>query len=101
MADIASISAEEAALIQGEGDRWRADGAYLPALSEARSAAPQNECLARDTYLRPPMIQLIGCDRVWLQGYQVRNTPFWQHHPVNCRDILIRKVLAKSHGPKE
>lgn len=98
LADIVTISAEEAALIQGEGDRWRADGAYLPALSEARVPLAKR-VFGKGHYLRPPMIQLIGCDRVWLQGYQVRNTPFWQHHPVNCRDILIRKVLAKSHGP--
>ena len=98
LSDVVNISQEEGALIQAEGDRWRADGAYLPALSEAKVPLPKR-VFGKGHYLRPPMIQLIGCDRVWLQGYQVCNTPFWQHHPVNCRDILIKNVLAKSHGP--
>lgn len=98
LSDVVSISKEDAALIQAEGDRWRADGAYLPALSEAKVPLAKR-VFGKGHYLRPPMIQLIGCDRVWLQGYQVCNTPFWQHHPVNCRDILIKNVLAKSHGP--
>ncbi|WMW82547.1 glycoside hydrolase family 28 protein [Undibacterium cyanobacteriorum] len=98
LSEVVNIANDEAALIQGEGDRWRADGAYLPALSEARVPLAKR-VFGRGHYLRPPMIQLIGCDRVFLQGYQVTNTPFWQHHPVNCRDVVIRKVLAKSHGP--
>jgi len=92
------LSEAERRLIQGEGDRWRADGQYLPALSEA--GVP----LAKRVFgvghsLRPPMIQLIGCTNVLLQGYQVTNTPFWQHHPVHCRNLLIRHVHANSLGP--
>jgi polygalacturonase len=50
-------------------------------------------------YLRPPMIQLIGCTNVLLQGYHVTQSPFWVHHPVHCRNIVIRKVHANSLGP--
>jgi polygalacturonase len=45
------------------------------------------------------MIQLIGCTNVLLEGYQVMHTPFWQHHPVACRNLTIRKVHANSLGP--
>lgn len=96
--ELAEISSADAALIQGEGESWRADAAYLPALSEANVALPKR-VFGKGHYLRPPMIQLIGCDKVLLQGYQVKDTPFWQHHPVNCRDLKIHQVLAKSHGP--
>lgn len=96
--ELVAISSSEAALIQGEGERWRADAAYLPALSEANVPLSQR-VFGQGHYLRPPMIQLIGCDKVLLQGYQVKDTPFWQHHPVNCRDLKIHQVLAKSHGP--
>lgn len=85
-------------LIQGDGDRWRADGAYLPALSEA-SVPIAKRVFGMGHFLRPPMIQLIGCTNVLLQGYQVTHTPFWQHHPVNCRELMIKNVYAKSHGP--
>ena len=86
------------ALIQGKDDKWRADANYLPALSEA-GVPIQNRRFGKGHYLRPPMIQFISCQRVLLENYEVRNTPFWQHHPVNCEDVLIRKVHAKSHGP--
>jgi polygalacturonase len=85
-------------LIQGQGDAWRADESYLPALSEA-GVPVARRVFGLGHYLRPPMIQLIGCTNVLLQGYQVTQTPFWQHHPVNCRNIVIRKVFANSLGP--
>jgi polygalacturonase len=85
-------------LIQAEGDKWRADDAYLPALSEAGVPLRQR-VFGLGHYLRPTMIHLIGCTNVLLEGYQVTHTPFWQHHPVACRNLTIRKVYANSLGP--
>ncbi|HEY4079326.1 MAG TPA: glycoside hydrolase family 28 protein [Burkholderiaceae bacterium] len=92
------LSPSEIALIQGEGDHWRADEAYLPALSEAGVPITQR-VFGLGHYLRPSMIHLISCTNVLLEGYQVTNTPFWQHHPVACRNLVIRKVHANSLGP--
>lgn len=92
------ISPELQALIQGNDDKWRADASYLPALSEAGVPLPQR-VFGKGHFLRPPMIQFIGCRKVLMEGYEVRNTPFWQHHPVNCQHVVIRRVHAKSHGP--
>lgn len=89
---------ERRRLIQGEGDKWRADDAYLPALSEA-GVPVEKRVFGLGHYLRPPMIQLIECSKVLLEGYQVTHTPFWQHHPVACRDLTIRRVYANSLGP--
>lgn len=96
--ELTSISAQQANLIQGEGDRWRADAAYLPALSEAGIPLPKR-VFGQGHFLRPPLIQFIACDKVLLRGYQAKDSPFWVHHPVNCRDLKIEKVLANSHGP--
>jgi polygalacturonase len=85
-------------LIQGQDSRWRADASYLPALSEAGVPLAQR-IFGLGHYLRPPMIQLIGCTNVLLQGYQLRHSPFWQHHPVHCRNLVIRRVHANSLGP--
>ncbi|RJG10737.1 glycoside hydrolase family 28 protein [Massilia cavernae] len=85
-------------LIQGEGAEWRADENYLPALSEA-GVPVARRVFGLGHYLRPPMIQLIGCTNVLLQGYEVRQAPFWVHHPVHCRNIVIRNVHANSLGP--
>ena len=99
LADIApNLTEATRLLIQGEGDKWRADDAYLPALSEA-GVPLEKRVFGLGHYLRPPMIQLIGCTNVLLEGYQVVHTPFWQHHPVACRNLAIRKVHANSLGP--
>ncbi|TFW27141.1 glycoside hydrolase family 28 protein [Massilia horti] len=99
LADVApNLSEADRLLIQGEGDKWRADENYLPALSEA-GVPLAKRAFGLGHFLRPPMIQLIGCTNVLLQGYQVNQAPFWQHHPVNCRNLVIRKVHANSLGP--
>lgn len=87
-----------AALIEGDGSRFRSDEAYLPSLSEA-GVPVGRRIFGRGHYLRPCMIELISCTNVLLQGYQVNQAPFWQHHPVNCRNLAIRTVHMDSMGP--
>jgi len=99
LAEIApGLNAAQRKLIEGEGDKWRSDERYLPALSEAGVPVEQR-VFGKGHYLRPPMIHFINCSNVLLQGYHVQNTPFWQHHPVNCKNLVIRKVHAESRGP--
>lgn len=92
------LTDEERKHIEGEGKKWSHDEQYLPALSEANVPLHQR-VFGKGHYLRPPMIHLIGCTNVLLEGYHVINTPFWQHHPVHCRNLVIRKVHAESLGP--
>ncbi len=92
------LSEQERNHIEGEGKKWSHDEQYLPALSEANVPLHQR-AFGKGHYLRPTMIHLIGCTNVLLQGYHVINTPFWQHHPVHCRNLVIRKVHAESLGP--
>jgi polygalacturonase len=49
--------------------------------------------------LPPAMIEFFQCTGVLMQGYQVTNTPFWQHHPVACSFVAILNVYANSLGP--
>ncbi|MEO8102673.1 MAG: glycoside hydrolase family 28 protein [Betaproteobacteria bacterium] len=92
------LSAAEMKLIQGEGDRWRRDSNFLRALGEARVSV-ERRIFGLGHFLRTHMIQFIGCNNVLMQGYQVTNTPFWQHNPVNCRHLHVKKVYANSLGP--
>jgi polygalacturonase len=99
LAEVApNLTEEERLQIQGEGGKWRADEQYLPALSEA-GVPLARRVFGLGHYLRPSMVHIVSCTNVLLQGYQVQHTPFWQHHPVHCRNIVIRKVHAVSHGP--
>lgn len=92
------LTEQERVLIEGEGGKWRADEQFLPALSEA-GVPLARRVFGIGHYLRPSMIHIVGCTNVLLQGYQVTHTPFWQHHPVHCRNIVIRKVHMNSLGP--
>ena len=92
------LSADEIKFIQGDGDKWRRDSNFLRALGEARVPL-EKRVFGLGHYLRTHMIQFIGCSNVLLQGYQVTNTPFWQHNPVNCRNVHVKKVYANSLGP--
>ena len=93
-----NLSAAEMKFIQGEGERWRCDSNFLRALGEARVPV-EKRIFGLGHYLRTHMIQFIGCNNVLLQGYQVTNTPFWQHNPVNCRNMHVKKIYANSLGP--
>ncbi|TXF99096.1 glycoside hydrolase family 28 protein [Massilia arenae] len=95
---VPGIDARRQASIEGEGDRWQTDSRYLPALSEA-GVPVEKRVFGHGHFLRPCMIELIGCNKVLLQGYQVNAAPFWLHHPVACRDLLIRRVNMESLGP--
>jgi polygalacturonase len=51
------------------------------------------------SYLRPPFIQPYRCENVLIEGVRVRNSPFWNIHPVLCRNITLRGVDVFGHGP--
>jgi len=49
-------------------------------------------------YLRPPLIGPYGCENVLIEGVTLRNSPFWQMHPLFCKNVIIRGVTASSLG---
>jgi polygalacturonase len=50
-------------------------------------------------YLRPPLVQFIACRNVLIEGVRLRRSPAWQIHPLLCRNVTIRDVDLRSHGP--
>ena len=49
--------------------------------------------------LRPPFIQPYACENVLIEGVRIRNSPFWNVHPVLCRNVILRGVDIYGHGP--
>ena len=49
--------------------------------------------------LRPPFIQPYACENVLIEDVHVRNSPFWNIHPVLCKNIILRGVDIFGHGP--
>jgi polygalacturonase len=50
-------------------------------------------------WLRPSFIQPYDCENVLIEGVKLRRSPFWQVHPVLCRNVTIRNLDVMGHGP--
>jgi len=47
--------------------------------------------------LRPSLIQIFGAERVLLEGYETRNSPFWVNHLVYTTHATVRDLKVNSH----
>jgi polygalacturonase len=66
----------------------------------AEDGVPVKERVFGDgSLLRPPFIQPYDCENVLIEGVRVRNSPFWNIHPVLCRNVTLRGVDIYGHGP--
>jgi polygalacturonase len=95
---IPELPAELYARLTDPQTPWQRDENYLPALSEA-GVPVERRIFGLGHYLRPCMIELVGCTDILLESYCTQNTPFWQHHPTGCTNLVIRGVTADSIGP--
>jgi polygalacturonase len=50
-------------------------------------------------YLRPAFVQPYDCENVLIEGVKLRGAPFWQVHPVLCRNVTVRGLDILGHGP--
>lgn len=50
-------------------------------------------------FLRPAFIQPYDCENVLIEGVRLRGAPFWQVHPVLCRNLIVRGLDILGHGP--
>lgn len=47
-------------------------------------------------FLRPPLVQLMNCRNVLLEGLTHQNSPFWNTHLVYCENVFIQNVSFKN-----
>ncbi len=50
-------------------------------------------------YLRPGMIQLLGCKNILIEGITIIDSPFWVIHPALCINVTVRNVTVDSWNP--
>ncbi len=46
--------------------------------------------------LRPPLLQLIDCKGVTIEGVTLENSPFWNTHLVYCDEVRVRGVTFRN-----
>ncbi|MGF7034325.1 polygalacturonase [Paenibacillus mucilaginosus] len=99
-------------VIEGQGQAWwdayrviRAGGAapaseHLPKLVELNrvltDTVKSNIVEWQTQFLRPPLLQLMHCEEVVLEGITLQNSPFWNTHLVYCDDVSLRGVKFKN-----
>ena len=92
----------------GRHDALRLEGGHAGPAAGAQHAVPdgrgracrsRSACSATAHYLRPPFIQPYECENVLIADVRVRNSPFWNIHPVLCKNITLRGVDMYGHGP--
>ena len=50
-------------------------------------------------HLRSSFIQPYRCQHVLVDGVTIVNSPMWEIHPVLCRNVTVRDVTVRTHGP--
>lgn len=59
----------------------------------------EQRVFGRDGRLRPCAIEMLECQQILLQGFTLKDSPFWCIHPVYCEDVTVRNVTIDSHFP--
>jgi polygalacturonase len=47
-------------------------------------------------FLRPPLLQLIHCKNVTIEGITLQHSPFWNTHLVYCENVRVHGVTFKN-----
>jgi len=47
-------------------------------------------------FFRPPLVQLINCDRVLLEGPLFENSPGWCIHPLMCTNLTVNDITVRN-----
>jgi polygalacturonase len=67
--------------------------------SEGEPRPVSERVFGKGTFLRPCAIEFYDCKNVRLEGFTLKNSPFWCIHPVYCDSVTVRGVTIDSHYP--
>ncbi|GAB2607474.1 glycoside hydrolase family 28 protein [Kribbella endophytica] len=86
-------------------DSWwgwfhRCDDDFAKLRQQGADGVPVSERVYGDGYqLRSSFIQPYDCDAVLIEGVTIVRSPFWEVHPVLCRNVTVRDLVIDSEGP--
>ena len=89
----------------GEWRKWFSrPQAHLDALKELYTQAStdvpveQRQMAQGEKHLRPHLIHFNRCKNVLLDGFKIRNSPFWTVHMYLCEGGIARNLDVSAHG---
>jgi polygalacturonase len=65
---------------------------YLKNLRKTNKKPTPEEIAGAREFLRPTMVDLVGCNKVLIDGPTFTNTPGWALHPSDCENVVIRNT---------
>lgn len=89
----------------GTWKKWFArPQAHMNALKELYTKASTNvpveqrQMAVGENHLRPHLIHFNRCKNVLLEGFKIRESPFWTIHLYLCEGGIVRHLDVKAHG---
>ncbi|MCL6458838.1 MAG: glycoside hydrolase family 28 protein, partial [Gorillibacterium sp.] len=106
------VSIRGRGVLDGQGQIWwdayralRHQGVLVDSV-RTKELAKLNEALLHSVknnivewasqFLRPPLLQLIDCHEVSIEGVTLQNSPFWNTHLVYCSNVHIHGVTLRN-----
>ena len=90
----------------GEWRKWfRRDEAQTAAVGALYHWGATNAVLSsrdvtqfKDAHVRPPLLQFNRCSNVLLDGFRIRESPFWTIHLFHSENCTLRRLDVYAHG---
>ncbi|UZJ42849.1 glycoside hydrolase family 28 protein [Marinimicrobium sp. C6131] len=79
-------------------DKQRPDMDALRAMGAAGNPVEERQ-FAEGHFLRPSMLQIVDAQRVLLEDYTIKNSPFWINHLVYTDHAIVRGLKVDSMFP--
>ncbi|HCA80381.1 MAG TPA: glycoside hydrolase family 28 [Bacteroidetes bacterium] len=70
---------------------------YLKNLRKNKKNPTPEETAGAREFLRPTMLDLVGCNKVLIDGPTFTNTPGWALHPTQCENLVIRNTTVTNN----
>lgn len=87
-------------VLSSEGDIWWPNGyAYEASQDPDRFRSSTMSNAEREKYkpfFRPPLVQLVSCITILLEGPLFQNSPGWCIHPVMCTDLTVNSITVRN-----
>ncbi len=88
-------------LVSQDGKDWYPSAKFLKGQQTPNAAQVVPGKTAKDykdvkDFLRPNLLVLTQCKKVFLEGVTFRNSPAWCLHPLMCEDLTLKNVTVKN-----
>lgn len=107
---LTNVTIEGGGIVDGQGSAWwegyrECKAGRRPStlrelemkeLNRQVSGTPSNVVEWDTQYLRPPLLQLLDCTNVRIEGITLQNSPFWNTHLVYCDNVTVHGINIKN-----